>query len=499
MKIATPTFTKKQWIIGVILFIVVNLILRLLFINRNDVAMDEPFSIWWAQHDLSSLFNMLKTENNPPLHFIILHYWIKLFGINTLSVRLPSVIFSSMAAGILFYTGAKFLSQRAAILATSVFTISTMQIYFSHEARVYPLFVLLSIWNIYLLLSITGSPEKKITFVWLLLNNILLVYSHYFGWIPVLVQLFILVAFPWRKYFWKSVLLSFALLIIAYIPNIIIAYNRFIVSSGGTWVRPPQWSELYGNINRFLNSRWVTLAFIAVGGIGLLIIIINKKYREFIVNLRNHKAWIIVLLFFLIPWIGMFAISFFIPIFLDRYLLFTSPALYLVLTGFFELLPLKKILATTLAIVPLLVMCLFFDPAPSNNRNIKDVVEKIKSLRQTKDAVIISPDYSSLEFCYHYNNIAFADYSHTKELLLNDHIYAVNSLQMVPSDVLDHCDKIIYLDCESSFAFGADIVGNELKSNYSTKSTIHIPGIYNITQFTKVNSPTKFSLPSNVN
>jgi mannosyltransferase len=78
--------TITPWLIPVGL-LVLNFILKLLFLGRNDIALDEPFTVFWAQVEFPALFEMLKTENNPPLFFLLLHFWIKIFGISAFSVR----------------------------------------------------------------------------------------------------------------------------------------------------------------------------------------------------------------------------------------------------------------------------------------------------------------------------------------------------------------------------------------------------------------------------
>jgi hypothetical protein len=478
----SSSFATKVFVFS---FILLNLLLKVVFAGRNDIAMDEPFSIWWALHDTNSLFGMLKTENNPALHFLLLHYWIKLFGISPLSVRLPSILFSAFSAGLIFYTGRRFFNPVTGITAALIYTLSVMQFTFAHEARVYALFTFLSLWNLYLMLSAAQKPEKKITFAYIAINNILLIYSHYFGWIPVLLQLFLLLLLPARRQLWKPLLLSFLAVLLAYIPNFLILVQRFLISSGGTWLRRPEWSELYGNINRFLNSRIVTATLLASAVAGFLIALFRKKLRTTLLQFWKDHSFVLCLLAFLLPYTGMFLISLRMPVFLDRYLLFTTPALYLSLAAFLNKFPAPEKIKTVITLIPLFVMACYLNIAPGNNRQVHRLSETIKKDQRKGKVILISPEYALLEFAYHYDRKAFANTDSTAEILKADDIYAIRHLQSIPEPVLESCTEITYIDCGSAFAFGADTVGMELKQRYKMISHDFIPGIYTIQHFRK--------------
>ncbi|MBN1198861.1 MAG: hypothetical protein JXA23_05885, partial [Bacteroidales bacterium] len=81
----TYAIKRKWWLIAIPLSIlVINIIYKILFLGARDITMDEPFTIFYSQMPFREIFQMLPGENNPPLHFLLMHTWIELVGIDPL-------------------------------------------------------------------------------------------------------------------------------------------------------------------------------------------------------------------------------------------------------------------------------------------------------------------------------------------------------------------------------------------------------------------------------
>lgn len=485
-----PGFPEKYKIITLsLLLFLLNFVLKIIGVSYNDVAIDEPFSIFYAQMDIPSIFSMLTTENNPPLHFLLLHFWIKIFGISAFSVRFLSVLFSSLTVIIIFLTGKKFFSYFTGISASLVFTFSWFHMYFSHEARVYPLFVFFTALSLYYFLEICTRPQKKSSYIVLFFINLLLIYSHYFGFFVLAAQ-FISVFFirEVRKVITK-LLLVFLLLFVSYIPNIIIFFNRLTLSvSQGTWLRKPELTELYGNLNRFLNSRIVMLVLIIIVITYLILLVRNKQLKQKISGFVKSDPTRIVFIWFAFPYLTMFIASYWAPMFLDRYIIYISVSFYLFVAIILDYFNNNKVVKTISAFAVLLAMLFYFSLTPDNNRRVKKVVETIKDLKHKNPntIVFISPEYAFREFTYYYNNSYFRNYNNTVKLLNSEEIYPVRDLDEMQDENLTD-KKVVYLDCGTDFAFGKNPVLDELKIKYKIDTTIHIYEIYDVYCFKSSN------------
>ena len=61
------TVRQKVLLFSTALFIF-NLVLKLLFIDAGDIALDEPFTLFHAQKSIAGIFEMLKDENLSLIH-----------------------------------------------------------------------------------------------------------------------------------------------------------------------------------------------------------------------------------------------------------------------------------------------------------------------------------------------------------------------------------------------------------------------------------------------
>jgi len=463
-----------------------NFVLKILFIDSNDVAKDEPFSIYTAQMPLSDIIVYLRGGNNPPLYEILLHFWIKLFGIGAFSVRFPSLIFSCLTAVVIFRIGKSVFSFSTGVVASFIFTLSSLQMYFAHEARVYPLFLLLASLSFLLLLKYI-IEGKKIFLILLCLIDILLIYSHYFGFFILLNQMLGLLFYKKiRSHFVVLLMLAFAV-IVSFLPMLPSFIMQFYYSvDRGTWVEPPLLSQFYGFINIFINNKFNTLIFLAfLLGLAMFYFVKNKSLNHFIdPDKRTHLYY--VFLWFFIPYAIMFAASFKAPMFIDRYVLFTSLFLYLSFAALFCLVPINKYFKGIIILFFLMGMTFSFHINPYNKRDTAKAVAFVKANKEKEDIVLVCPDYYYYAFTYHYNTAIFGDYKQTIKLLQDDNVFLISSKTDVILTLHNHkSKKVIYFQSVSAFVDPQNEIFKYLSQSFEIQEKRNFFEIYTVTVFLK--------------
>jgi mannosyltransferase len=467
------------------LLIIIGFVLRLQNILTHSIGVDEPFSIYHAQLDIPDIIYQLSLGNNPPLFEIILHYWIKVFGISEFSVRFPSLLFSVLTIYVVYRIGLKFFSIPIAILSATLITFSSYLIEYSHEARVYSLFALLTCTSMYYFLKICHFQKIKLNFLILVLINSLLIYSHYFGFFVLFLQAFTILSFKeLRLQLIKPFSLYLLALIVIYLPNIKIILYRFSKSSsGGNWVPKPEGFEtIYKMLWEFSNKPVITVLIILILLLSLLKGFIKKDFK----NINRQTK--IILLWFIFPFLSMFLISYWIPMFLDRYLIFVSIGFYIVVAHccFYLIKELKYGIILPLAIA--FSFAFTVDLHGEKPRQAKSCIDKIKELKTENTQILFCPFHFTYNFAYYYDKAIFKQidpinpYQKLHILLNKENIFPINNINELKSI---KGNKIIYLDIAADFCFPDNSIIAFLNKQYKMIQKIEYEGNYKLYIFEK--------------
>lgn len=486
---------KHEKVIIAIVLLLINFTIKGIFLSSNSLAGDEPYSVYHAQMNVDSIISLLSQGNNPPLYEIILHFWIKLFGISEFSVRFPSLLFSSITVLFIYKLGVKYLNERVALYASIIFIFSNYHILFAHEARVYAFLGMLSIISMYyfmgILYDITNSKDehnnfhssvkKKLTA--LIIVNTLIIYSHYFGFFILITQfLFLALNRTLIMKYWKQILLSAAIIGLLYTPNIIVVFNRFIdSSSSGTWVEPPNGIDsIYNMFRQFSNAPVVAVCVISVLVISLGKYIFTKKNRQNNIYSRLVVIWFVFIFFF------MFGISYIVPMFLDRYVMPAAIAFILVLGISVDYIISKPKYNYILPIVVCFLFIATVKPNLTNKRNVRETVEKIKEIKDSNTLVIICPSGFTMNFAYYYDIEMFKDYN-DNDIYLNinnalslENIYGINNIEDIDYKKWDH---IVFLDAAANFSFPDNNIMSTLNATYNIRGEYKFYDIFNVSEF----------------
>ncbi len=525
--------------------VILNIIFKGLFLSSNSVAGDEPFSVFYAQSDIISIIKFLSKGNNPPLYEILLHFWIKLFGISAFSVRIPSLIFNSITVLFLYKIGNKYFNLNIALTASLLFVFSDYQIMFAHEARVYALLGMLTTISVYLFLElITTEKLTKQNLIFLIISNILIIYSHYFGFFIIFFQvLFIIFNKTLRNKYLKQLLISLAIITLFYLPNINILINRFIFSTtNGTWVKPVSglgnlhdalyWFSnnnkilylsviliLYGSllkltyllkINRYIKTifvfgiipifflisvsvffslpfiwRFTSLSFFISFFVLILLFIFILAY---IYTNKEQNKYSYLIGIFILPLLIFFSISFFIPIFINRYLMFISIPFYLVIAIAADFLIKKRYFSYFLSIFLIVIYIITVNPNISNKRNVKETIAKLKELKTNNSIIYFCPNHFKLNFLYYYNINWFKDFSgmytdKTDNCLHKDNIYPITDQSQIDTNKINLAEKTFYLDAAANFSYPNNNIFNKLNNILSLQNKYEFYKIFKIYEF----------------
>lgn len=521
--------------------LILNFYLKVSYISVQAIAGDEPFSIYIAQFNAATIIEHVSQGNNPPLFELLLHVWIKLFGISETAVRMLPCLFSSLTLLLIYAIGKRFFSVKVAVVASLLFTFSSFELYFAHETRVYSLFMLLSAAAMYAYLQLLKAPQSKKYSALLVVANTLLIYAHFLGFFVLFVQLFAtLVLKEPRQKLLKRYLVCSGIILLLYAPYIPIFVGRFYASSTqGTWISPvsnlgPIHDVLNLLTNRsptnyllFLLIFWLMIqhfikSFFANKILRYSIIVVSVFYLFysisvtgamphywefsahpiatssymlfsvlmltcFMLSKKLSATYKMLLLWFFLPLITMFIASFWVPMFIERYLIFITPAFYLLVTAGVAQFEKKLNLGISFLMLALMGITLKLDL--SNKRDVRQLIDKVKEIKTDNSIIYICPDHFDINFAYYYNQTYFKDIKQNEikgnltRNLENEKIFPVNNFKNLQPQLYGTADKVIYIDAAADFSYPGNEVYPSLYNALGEPIVHQIPEIFKVYEF----------------
>lgn len=350
---------------------------------------DEAFSVLVAERPLSFFLSKLTFE--PPVYYILLHFWMKIFGNSEIAVRALSLAAFALSTYVVIIWAEKLFKKHfLSWLLPLLFFFNPMLLYYAFEVRAYAWYVLFAV------LSMYTYWEKK--WLWYVISTTLGFYTHtYFIFVPI-VQLL-----HWRIVAKKKALRPFIMSFVFMIPwlgKIVLEATRLRES----WYYPVNFNLVKSVLgNMFLGYEgtpwylWRYTAYLSLVLSALFLFALRSKTTR----RRNTLFFLMVTL----PLAVVIGLSFIKPLFVNRYLIPVTIAEVFLLAFAIEAMR-AKIFQTTFAIFCLLFTVLFnvWYPREHAKLNIRSTVMEVNMLRDNDDVVFTDSPLVFFETIYYSND-----------------------------------------------------------------------------------------------
>lgn len=195
--------TVRQWLAVAIL--AAGAALRLMALDAEYFWWDEQFSADVANQSPARLIQLVAKDAHPPLFYLGLHYYQKLFPHPTIfALRLFPVLWGIVGLVVLYALGRRFVSEPAALWATALAAVSSFLIDYSQELRTYTMVVALTLAGSYcLLMGLHATRRRRTYFLLYALIAVLGLFSHYHTAFYLLSQGIFVTGWCWRQRQWE--------------------------------------------------------------------------------------------------------------------------------------------------------------------------------------------------------------------------------------------------------------------------------------------------------
>ena len=279
----------KDWVVR--LAIIIGLFLRIEEAFYEDVEPDALHQWFLAiTPELSSIFTDYVSNSgtpHPSASFVLMWFWVKIFGDSVLIMRVPSIIFGILTIVISSLLARDWFGERAGRHTAIMAAIISDFIKISAQARMYSMLVFLCVTLIWLVNKkiMDRSESSPKDYIGIVAVAILLAHTHYFGTMLAFGTIFL--AIIYRKisigplvsdFFWVMIAL-----VIGFSPHIPFMINHM---SGGGDVgyieQYIQWDLPLVSLSRQLNGS-MGIAILAILFVGISLAIkwkdISKERR----------------------------------------------------------------------------------------------------------------------------------------------------------------------------------------------------------------------------
>ncbi len=277
---------------GAVLAVVAGLVLR--FWTRSDLWLDEALTVNIARVPVHDLSAYLKRDGAPPLYYLLLHFWMGMFGTSDVAVRSLSGVFGVVTIPLAWLAGKRLGGRTAAWAAMLLVATSPFAVRYDTETRMYSLVALLTVLGFLALDRALRSPRAG-NLVAVAAVTGLLLYSHYWS-IYLLGTSMAWLAFQvwrgrpeWRRGARAALVASVVgcLTFLPWVPTFVFQSQH----TGTPWSTPATFAAMVSAVASFAGGstsqgRGLALLFFALTGLGLFGLATDRLHIDLDIRTR---------------------------------------------------------------------------------------------------------------------------------------------------------------------------------------------------------------------
>ncbi|MEK9143866.1 MAG: hypothetical protein AAB481_04565 [Patescibacteria group bacterium] len=361
---------------------------------------DEAFSILVAQKPVSFILQYLTFE--PPVYYILLHYWIKLFGTSEVAARSLSLLGFTLAAIVVILWSEKLFRKHWLSWVTPfLFITNPMLLYYAFEVRTYGWYIFFATLSLY-----AYSQARWRLFV---LTNILGFYTHtYFLFLIVSETIHWLIVHRAKltkpRVILREPMVASTMLVLSAMLPWIIRVIKAADTLKNSWYFPVDWhlvKSVLGNI--FLGyegTPWHLWGFTANFSL-LLLVLFFLAIRPKTTRKRNA----IFLSTVFVPLFLVIGVSFLKPLFTNRYVIMVAIAEVFLVAFAIEAIKtswVQKSIAIAFCLFSITFN--FWYPSEHAKVDIRSTMMQINTLKADHDVILAQSPLVFLETLYYSKN-----------------------------------------------------------------------------------------------
>jgi uncharacterized membrane protein len=190
-KIKGREFFKSDFRILTILFFLSLTYLTITLLNRS-LWLDEAYSWSVGLLSIEDIISQIgEFDVHPPLYYVLLSLWLKIFGDSEFNLRFLSLLFGIFALFTIYLLLRLFVSPSYSFGSTILLLFNNFFLNYAQEARMYSMLLFLNLISLYVAFKLVYSEQtpKKFNYLLYALVVVFMLYTHYYGFIFWLIMI----------------------------------------------------------------------------------------------------------------------------------------------------------------------------------------------------------------------------------------------------------------------------------------------------------------------
>jgi uncharacterized membrane protein len=401
--------------LGLVAIVILALIVRFHGISVPVIWYDEAYSLLLSEKSPRLIWFTTTRDVHPPLYYLLLHYWMTLSGNSVLAVRGLSALVDVGTVLLGMKLMSLVASRRATWIAALLLALLPISVRYSQEVRMY---TMVAFWlmgaTVAFVCWVKAPQHLRYPVVYVLLMSAAF-YTNYFAALCALVH--------WL-YWWglriagrgtalpvRPWLLANGAIVLLYLPWLPHFMDQLLHIGGLGWIPPVTWQTLLGAVAQFTvmkdaNSSvlWAIVLSALVVLAAAMLVLKDRSDRRFSLLLVGY---------FFVPVLTVFLVSWVVPVFVARYLVFAALGLPLIAAVALDALAERRAIIAFMATVVLVMgeiqglLIVYAQQDDLNGTSVRKVARMdtvaagINQLARADDEIVVDGLYWYLPFMYY--------------------------------------------------------------------------------------------------
>ncbi|MFS8158803.1 MAG: hypothetical protein ACMG6E_01060 [Candidatus Roizmanbacteria bacterium] len=362
---------------------------------------DEAYTYIMSRQSLLHILTSTAKDFNPPLYYIIIHFWMKIFGHGEVALRSFSLLclVGTVLFSVLILEQFGKMKSKWIYIYAILMTFNPVVLYYSFEARMYALLALMTTVSWYFFL--------KKSHKWYIISSILALYTHYFFVLALISQY--LVAFLWnKKETWRQHMVNAFAIGVAFLPWFIMSSQALLTKSTSFWIPYVTKSDVFNSFGLWFTGYEKVWEYYdpylrTISGILLAIVLfLFISQRKFIK--KNYLAKVLIMWAF-IPFIFTFLVSFFKPLYVPRYIIFSNVGFMILIIYLIHNLPIVKRIIMILCLLLVIKHFTVYEVKYRVKGDIRKLISPVEKIIDKNHILVLTDPSMYFTIKYYYPEI----------------------------------------------------------------------------------------------